>query len=74
MKTGLLLQYGVIAVLLVVAVVSLWRRLAPSKAGGCDSGCGSCGSGCKPVERIEVKTLDRVEAAGVEPSGHSCRP
>lgn len=71
MKMGLLVQYGVIAVLLMVAVVSLWRRLAPSKAGGCDSGCGSCGSGCKPIERIEVKTLDSVEAAGGDQSCQS---
>ncbi|MBV4465890.1 FeoB-associated Cys-rich membrane protein [Pseudomonas sp. SWRI79] len=73
MTMGFLAQYGVIAILLVVAVVSLWRRLAPSRTGGCDSGCGSCSSGCKPAQRIPVRTVTHTTAQKVESNG-CCSP
>lgn len=58
MTLGLMAQYAVIAALLVGAVISVWRRLAPAKAGGCNSGCGACSTGCQPTQRIAVRTLD----------------
>ncbi|UEL25735.1 FeoB-associated Cys-rich membrane protein [Pseudomonas fluorescens] len=58
MTLGLMAQYAVIGVLLIGAVFSVWRRLAPSKAGGCASGCGTCSSGCQPTQRIALRTLD----------------
>lgn len=58
MSMGLMVQYGVIALMLGYAVRSVWRRLKPSKGGGCENnGCGSCSGGCRPVQRILVHNL-----------------
>lgn len=69
MTLGLMAQYAVIGVLLVGAVFSVWRRLAPSKAGGCASGCGMCSSGCQPTQRIALRTLDASTIEEAERDG-----
>lgn len=48
MNTGLLIQYALMGLIVVLACGKIWRSLSRSKQqGGCSSGCGSC-SGCHP--------------------------
>lgn len=50
MKIELMLQYAVIAVLLVACVLFTVKKLyTGAKSGGCAGGCDACGS-CGPVD------------------------
>ncbi len=55
------LQYIIVALAMLWALRTVWRRLRPPKPGHCASdGCGSCGScdaGGEPVQRIAAANL-----------------
>lgn len=58
MSIGLMVQYGVIAVLLAGCVAYTVKKLrASARDGSCAGGCDSCGSGCTP----QADTRDTVK-------------
>ncbi|RMC94774.1 FeoB-associated Cys-rich membrane protein [Aquitalea palustris] len=62
MTTSLLLQYGIIAIVVLFALRSLIQRFA-RKQGGCGSSCGSCGGGCASSSAAPVVMIKPLPPA-----------
>jgi hypothetical protein len=66
MTTSLLLQYGIIAIVVLFALRSLIQRFA-RKEGACGTGCGSCGGGCASNSAgpaVVVKPVSQTKKGG----------